>query len=90
VLFAYVVVGEALLLTLPFDRVSRFSLTQNVLAWVGDGKRVFDNDVTCAPGLGGCEKSYVLSMGPGAVYLAFLLVVTTVCSWAWFRRRDVA
>ena len=90
VLFGYAVGGEALLLTLPFDRVSRFSLAQNVLAWVSDGKRVFDNDVTCLPGLAGCEKSYVLGLGHGAAYLGVLLVVTTVLSWAWFRRRDIA
>ena len=89
VLFGYAVGGEALLLTLPFDRVSRFSLAQNVLAWIGDGKRVFDNDVTCSAGLAGCEKSYVLGMGHGAAYLAVLLVVTTLLSWAWFRRRDI-
>lgn len=90
VLFAYAVLGEALLLTLPFDQVSRFSLAQNLLAWVGDGKRVFDNDVTCLPGLGGCEKSYVLGLGHGATYLGVLLVVTALLSWAWFRRRDIA
>lgn len=89
VLFGYAVGGEALLLTLPFDRVSRFSLAQNVLAWIGDGKRVFDNDVTCPAGLAGCEKSYLLGIGHAAAYLAVLLVVTTLLSWAWFRRRDV-
>lgn len=89
VLFGYTVGGEALLLTLPFDRVSRYSLAQNVLAWVGDGKRVFDSDVVCRPGLAGCEKSYVLGMGHGAAYLGTLLVVTVLLSWAWFRRRDI-
>ncbi|HSK32286.1 MAG TPA: hypothetical protein VK903_02260, partial [Propionicimonas sp.] len=89
VLFGYAVGGEALLLTLPFDRVSRFSLAQNVLAWIGDGNRVFDNDVTCLPGFAGCEKSYVLGMGHGAAYLGILLGLTTLLSWAWFRRRDV-
>lgn len=90
VLFVYVVLGEALLLTLPFDQVSRFSLAQNVLAWVGDGKRVFDTDVTCVPGLGGCETFYVLGIDHAATYLGVLLVVTAAASWAWFRRRDVA
>lgn len=89
VLFGYAVGGEALLLTLAFDRVSRFSLAQNVLAWVGDGKRVVDRDVTCLPGLAGCEKSYLLGMGHGAAYLGVLLGVTVVLSWAWFRRREV-
>lgn len=90
VLFGYAVGGEALLLTLPFDRVSRFSLAQNALAWIGDGKRVLDNDVTCLPGLGVCERSYVLGIGHAAAYLGVLLGVTTLISWAWFRRRDVA
>lgn len=89
VLFGYAVGGEALLLTLPFDRVSRFSLAQNVLAWIGDGKRVLDSDVTCLPGLGGCEKSYVLGLGHGAAYLGALLVLTSLLSWATFRRRDI-
>lgn len=89
VLFAYAVVGEALLLTLPLDRVSRFSPAQNVLAWVGDGERVIDDDVTCLPGLAGCEQSYVLGLGHGATYLGVLLAVTVLLSWAWFRRRDV-
>lgn len=90
VLFGYAVGGEALLLTLPLDRVSRFSLAQNVLAWVGDGKRVLDNDVTCLPGLAVCEKSYVLGMAHGAAYLAVLLAVTTTLSWVRFRRRDIS
>lgn len=89
VLFGYAVLGEALLLTLPVDRASRFSLAQNVLAWIGDGKRVFDTDVTCLPGLGGCEKFYVLGIGHAAAYLGTLLVVTCLLSWVWFRRRDV-
>jgi hypothetical protein len=89
VLFGYAVLGEALLLTLPVDRSGRFSLAQNVLAWVGDGKRVVDTDVACLPGLGGCEKYYVVGIGYAAAYLAVLLLATCLLSWAWFRRRDV-
>lgn len=89
VLFGYTVGGEALLLSLPFDRVSRFSLAQNVLAWIGDGKRVLDNDVTCRAGLAGCEKAYVLTLGHGAAYLGVLLAVTVLASFVLFRRRDI-
>jgi hypothetical protein len=89
VLFAYAVVGEALVLAVPVERASQWSLANNVLAWVNDGTRVFDSDITCTPGRGGCIQSYTLGLGHGAIYLAVLLVLAVVLSVLSFRRRDV-
>lgn len=88
-LFVYAVGGEALLLALPLERASQWSLANNVVAWINDGKRVFDAEVTCAPGLDACEQSYVLGMPHAAAYLGVLFAVALVVSWLAFRRRDV-
>ena len=90
VLFAYAVGGEALVLALPLERASQWSLANNVLAWVNDGTRIYDADIRCAPGRGGCIQSYVLGLGHAAVYLAVLLVAAVALSLVSFRRRDVA
>lgn len=89
VLFGYAVGGEALLLTLPLEREGRFSLAQNVQAWIGGGARVFDTGITCEPGAGGCDQSYVLGQVHAAAYLGILLLVTLVLSWLVFRFRDI-
>lgn len=89
VLFAYAVVGEALVLALPLEKASRWSLANNVFAWVNDGARVFDPDIVCAPGRGGCDQSYVLGLVHGSTYLGVLLAVSVVLSLLAFRRRDV-
>jgi ABC-2 type transport system permease protein len=88
-LFVYAVGGEALLLALPLERASQWSLANNVVAWINDGKRVFDADVTCAPGLDACEQSYVLGLPHAAAYLGVLLALALVASWLAFRRSDV-
>lgn len=88
-LFVYAVGGEALLLALPLERASQWSLANNVVAWINDGKRVFDAEVTCAPGLDACEQSYVLGMPHAAAYLGVLFAVALAVSWLAFRRRDV-
>ncbi len=89
VLFAYAVVGEAIVLALPLERASQWSLANNVLAWVNDGTRIFDSDILCTPGRGGCIQSYTLGLGHGATYLGVLLVLAVVLSVVTFRRRDV-
>lgn len=89
VLFAYAAAGEALVVSLPVQRASDWSLANNVLAWVRDGTRVFDDDIRCAPSLDVCEQSYQLGLGRGATYLAMLLLVTVAVSVLAFRRRDV-
>lgn len=90
VLFAYTVIGEALVLALPLEKSSRWSLANNVFAWVNDGTRVFDPDIVCTPGRGGCVQSYVLGLVHGSTYLGVLLAVAVVLSLLTFRRRDVA
>jgi hypothetical protein len=88
-LFAYAVVGEALVATLPVERASRWSLSNNVFAWIEDGTTVFDPDLVCPPGRGGCIQSYVLGIGHSVGYLGVLLVLAVVVSLLAFRRRDV-
>ena len=89
VLFAYAAAGEALVVSLPMSRAGDWSLANNVLAWVRDGTRVFDDDIRCAPSLDVCDQSYQLGLGHGATYLGVLLLATLVVSVLVFRRRDV-
>ena len=89
VLFAYAAGGEALMLTLPFQRSTEWSLSNNVSAWISDGTRVFDDNVKCRPSLDVCDQSYQLSLAHGAAYLAVLLLATVLVSVLFFRRRDV-
>ena len=49
-LFAYVVGGEALIAALPVEGAARWSLSNNVFAWVRDGHRYFDESIRCPPG----------------------------------------
>ncbi len=89
VLFAYVVGGEALIFSLPIERVGSWSLSNNVLAWLRDGTRVFDNNIDCAPSAGACQQSYILGLPHGALYLGGVLLVALLVSWLSFRRRDI-
>jgi hypothetical protein len=86
-LFAYAAVGEGLAASLPVDRISRWALSNNVVAWVQDGRRVFDESV-CRPG-SGCDPYYQLGLPFAATYLAVLLVLAVVVSVVTFLRRDV-
>lgn len=87
VLFAFAAVGELLAAALPVERISRWALSNNLVAWVQDGRRVFD-DSACRPGRG-CDPYYVLSLTHAAIYLAVLLVLAVAVSVLSFRRRDV-
>ncbi len=87
-LLGYAVVGEGLAAALPFERMSQWSMANNVLAWLHDGTRVLDESV-CGPGDAGCVGWYVLSLEHAAAYLGVLLVVAVVASIVTFRRRDV-
>lgn len=89
VVFGFAVVGEALVMSVPVHLATRWSLVNNVFAWLDGGTRVFDTDVTCAPGRGGCEQAYVLGAGHGAAYLGLLLLAALLTSWWSFRRRDI-
>jgi len=88
VLFAYAVGGEALVSVIPLHRVGAWSLGNNVMAWLRNGTRVFDDRLACAPSLSVCDRHYVVSVGHGAAYLTVLLAVTLLVSWLTFRHRD--
>jgi ABC-2 type transport system permease protein len=88
-LFAYVVGGEALLTLAPVERSGRWSLTNNVFAWVRDGVRVYDQSLTCPPTSATCDQLFRLSLTHGALYLGVLLLVTMLVSALLFRRRDI-
>ncbi len=87
-LFGYAAVGEGLAATLPVDRISRWALSNDVVAWVQNGREVFD-DSPCRPGRE-CDPYYQLGLPFAATYLAVLLLVAVVVSLAAFRRRDVS
>jgi hypothetical protein len=89
VLFAYAVVGEALVAMLPVERASQWSLSNNVFAWIDNGTTVFDPDRVCPPGQGGCIQSYVLGLGHSVLYLGVLLLAAVAVSAVTFRRRDI-
>jgi ABC-2 type transport system permease protein len=87
-LFGYAVVGEGLTASLPFDRMSRWSLPENVQAWLHDGSDVFDESI-CGPTDRGCSPWYELGLGHASAYLGGLLLLAVVASLVAFRRRDV-
>jgi ABC-2 type transport system permease protein len=91
VLFAYVVAGEIVVASLPFDKMSQWSLANNVQAWVSGSLEVYDESVCAgASGFdGGCNPFYELSGAHGAAYLGVLLLVVVLLSPPAFRRRDV-
>jgi hypothetical protein len=89
VMFAYAAGGETLIATLPIDGIKRFSLSNNVFAWLRDGYSYFDERLTCPPGGGECNQTVLVSLAHGATFLSVLLVLALVVSLALFRRRDI-
>ncbi len=88
-LFTYAAAGEALLASLPLEKAGRWSLANNVQAWVLDGIQVYE-EALCPPGAGAtCEATFGLSAAHGAVYLTVLLVLAVGLSLITFPRRDV-
>lgn len=90
-LFGLTVVVELLALLLPFERMTQWSLLNNLAAWVGNGTEVYDESL-CGPGSdlgGGCDPTYVLSLEHGAIYLGVLLVLAVGVSLLSFTRRDI-
>ena len=87
-LFAYAVVGEGLAASLPFEKMSQWSVSHNVLAWVHDGVEVHDRSL-CADVTGACSPTYQLDLQHSATYLGALLVLAVVGSVLTFRRRDL-
>jgi hypothetical protein len=87
-LFGYAVVGEGLAASLPFDRMSQWSLANNVLAWLHDGVEVRDRTI-CGAAADACSPTYILTAAHAAAYLGGLLVVAVLLSLLLFSRRDV-
>ena len=91
-LFGYAVAGEIVVASLPFDKMSQWSLANNVQAWISDGFEVYDDSI-CSGSSGfdgSCDPTYLLSGAHGAAYLAVLLLVVVLVSPPAFRRRDVS
>ncbi len=92
-MFGLTVVVELLALTLPFERMTQWSLLNNLTAWVGNGTEVYDESI-CGSGSaafgGGCDPTYVLSLEHGAVYLGVLLLLAVGVSLLSFTRRDIS
>ena len=88
-LFGYAVVGEGLAASLPFSKMSQWSLANNVLAWVHGGVEVRDRTLCAAAGEG-CSPTYVLSAAHAATYLGGLLALALLLSLVLFSRRDIA
>lgn len=91
-LFGYAVAGEIVVASLPFDKMSQWSLANNVQAWVSNGVEVYDDSicsVAAASSEGGCNPTYILGAAHGAAYLAVLLAVAVLLSLPAFQRRDV-
>jgi hypothetical protein len=86
-LLGAVVLGEGLAAGLPFDRMSQWSPSQNVAAWLDNGIQVYD-DSTCTGAGQSCL--YTLPLGHAVAYLGVLLLVAVLASLVTFKRRDVA
>lgn len=88
-LFAYVAAGEALLASLSLHEAGRWSLANNVQAWLLNGAEVFDAAL-CPPGAGtACDSTFTVSGAYATTYLGLLLAVAVVASLLSFARRDV-
>jgi len=87
-LFAYAVVGEGLAASLPIDKMSQWSMANNVMAWLHDGHEVYDESI-CSGAVDACDRLYTLTLTHSAVYLGVLLVLAVALSIVFFRRRDV-
>jgi ABC-2 type transport system permease protein len=89
VLFAYAVGGTAVIAALPFTGVGRWSVGNNVMAWLQNGFEYYDPSVRCGPGGGECSQSVRMTVEQGAAYLGVVLLVVVALSAVSFRRRDV-
>lgn len=89
VMFAYAVGGEALTAALPIQGAGRWSLANNVFAFVQDGHRYYDYSLPCGPGRNGCDQSVLLTLAEGATYLGVLVVLVVIASVFSFQRRDI-
>ena len=90
VLFAYAVGGTAIIDALPFAGVGRWSVGNNVLAWLKDGYEYYDSSLPCGGGPDGCNQMVRMGLDQGAGYLGVVLALVLVASVLLFRHRDVA
>ncbi|HET6699141.1 MAG TPA: hypothetical protein VFG88_08650, partial [Nocardioidaceae bacterium] len=88
VLFAYAAGGSALIAALPFAGAGRWSVANNVLAWVQDGYAYYDASI-CSPRGDVCGREVRMTLEQGATYLGVLLLGVLLVSLVMFRRRDV-
>lgn len=89
VLFGTTVVVELLALVLPFERMGRWSLLNNLRAFIGNGTEVYDDRACTGAFADGCDYYFTLTLTHGAVYLAVLLLLAVAVSLWSFTRRDV-
>lgn len=87
-LFAYAAGGEVLINLLPLHGASRWSVGNNVYAWLKDNFQYVDPAAGCKP-FSDCDAVHSLSHGDAAWFLGALLVVALTASLASFLRRDV-
>ena len=86
-LFVYAVGGEILVNLLPVEGASRWAVGNNTVAWLARRHTFYDPTLTCsAPP---CSPLRVLTHAQAGVFLLVALLVVSVLSLLWFRRRDV-
>jgi hypothetical protein len=85
-MFGYVVAGEALVANLPIDHAGRWSVANNVFAWLDNGTQVYDPRMPC---LQDCNQMFTVTLAQGVEYLGVLLLLVVVLSMVLFRRRDI-
>jgi hypothetical protein len=86
-MFGVTLVIELMVSVLPIERVSRWSILNNLAAWAGGGTQVYD-DSGCVP-TAPCDPLYTLPLAHGAAVLGSLLLAAAVVSLLTFQRRDI-
>jgi ABC-2 type transport system permease protein len=89
VMFGYAVGGEAITAALPIEGAGRWSLANNVFAWLRDGHQYYDDSIVCSPTQDMCDQTASMTLAQGATYLGVLLLVVLLLSVLSFRRRDI-
>lgn len=88
-LLGYAVAGEPLFRALPIEKVSQWTPSANLQAFVEKGARIYDDSICGDFSNESCDPQYFLAFGHAAWYLGLLLVVVIVLSMLLFRRRDI-
>jgi ABC-2 type transport system permease protein len=87
-MFAYAVGGEILFSSLPIEGIARWSLANNVFAWLTERHEYFDPHLPCPPSRDFCNQLAVLTLEDAVAYLGALLLLLTAVSLWLCRRRD--